>query len=88
MFNQCAEFKTLLKMLPLYEQIDEINNRIVEFNSIKNPNFLIDNRYERIKELKQIRISLKIKMLNDLLLFFSMLRIIMYKIQWIINAQN
>ena len=55
MRNPSTKFKTLLKMLPLQEQIDEINDvakKLVNKKYIAN---IRDSRYERIKELKHIR---------------------------------
>ena len=60
MRNQFTNFKILLNTLPYDEQINIINQTI---NRINNNNFnckkinyasKIDNRYNRLKELKQI----------------------------------
>ena len=61
MRNPSTKFKTLLKMLPLQEQIDGINDvtkKLVNKKYIAN---IRDSRYEIIKEPKHIRENLKIK---------------------------
>ena len=55
MRNPSTKFKTLLKMLPLQEQIDEINDVAKKPVNKKYIANIRDSRYERIKELKHIR---------------------------------
>ena len=55
MRNPSTKFKTLLKMLPLQEQIDEINDVTKNLVNKKYIANIRDSRYERIKELKHIR---------------------------------
>ena len=55
MRNPSTKFKTLLKMLPLQEQIDEINDVAIKSVNKKYIANIRDSRYERIKELKHIR---------------------------------
>ena len=55
MCNQLTEFKTLLKILPLEEQISEINDKIIEVRNEKCPKHLYNHAYDVIKKLKQMR---------------------------------
>ena len=56
MRNLCADYKTLFDTFSYEEQIDEINRKINELlNKKQHGNIIIDSRYERIKELKQMK---------------------------------
>ena len=55
MCNQFRECKTLLHILPLEEQLDEINNMIESLVNKKHIANIKDRRYDRIKELKDMR---------------------------------
>ena len=55
MRNQFTEYKTLLQILPLEEQLDEINNMIESLVNKKHIANIKDRRYDRIKELKDMR---------------------------------
>ena len=54
MRNQFTEYKTLLQILPLEEQIDEINDMIESLINKKHIANIKDRRYYRIKELKHM----------------------------------
>ena len=55
MRNQFTEYKTLLQILPLEEQLDEINNMLESLVNKKHIANIKDRRYDRIKELKHMR---------------------------------
>ena len=55
MRNQFTEYKTLLQILPLEEQLDEINNMLESLVNKKHIANIKDRRYDRIKELKDMR---------------------------------
>ena len=55
MRNQFTEYKTLLQILSLEEQVDEINNIIKSLVNKKHIANIKDRRYDRIKELKHMR---------------------------------
>ena len=55
MHNQFTEYKTLLQILSLEEQLDEINNMINSLVNKKQIANIRDRRYDRIKELKHMR---------------------------------
>ena len=55
MRNQFTEYKTLLQILPLKEQLDEINNMLESLVNKKHIANIKDRRYDRIKELKDMR---------------------------------
>ena len=55
MRNQFTEYKTLLQILPLEEQLDEIKNMIESLVNKKHIANIKDRRYDRIKELKDMR---------------------------------
>ena len=56
MRNLCVDFKTLFDTFSYEEQIDQINRKINELLKKKQQgNIIIDRRYERIKELKQMK---------------------------------
>ena len=59
MRNQFTEYKTLLQAFPLEEQIDEINDMIRSLANKKHKAYMVDKRYDRIKELKQMRDNIK-----------------------------
>ena len=59
MRNQFTEYKTLLQTFPLEEQIDEINDVIRSLANKKHKANMVDRRYGRIKELKQMRDNIK-----------------------------
>ena len=54
--NRFKEYMILLQNDSLEEQIEEINKMITFLSNI------VDNRYERIKQLKHLRENLKIKL--------------------------
>ena len=56
MRNPFTDYKSLLDTFSYEEQIDEINKKIHEFANEKQHANKIDRRYERIKELKHIKI--------------------------------
>ena len=58
MRNPCADYKILLSTFSYEEQIDEINQKINELLNKKQHANMIDSRYERIKELKQMKNNL------------------------------
>ena len=55
MRNQFTEFKTLLKILPLEDQISEINDKIIQVRNEKCPKHLYNHAYDVIKELKHVK---------------------------------
>ena len=55
MRNLFADYKTLLDTFSYEEQINEINQKINEPDNKKQHANMIDGRYERIKELKQMK---------------------------------
>ena len=55
MRNQFTEYKTLLQILPLEEQLDEINNMLESLVNKKHIANIKDRRYDRIKEPKHMR---------------------------------
>ena len=55
MRNQFTEFKTLLKILPLEDQIIEIDDKIIQVRNEKCPKHLYNHAYDIIKELKHMR---------------------------------
>ena len=55
MRNQFAEYKTLLQIFSLQEQIDEINVMIRKLVNKKHTTNINDRRYDRIKELKHMK---------------------------------
>ena len=55
MRNQFTEYKTLLQILSLEEQVHEINNIIKSLVNKKHIANIKDRRYDRIKELKHMR---------------------------------
>ena len=56
MRNLCVDFKTLFDTFSYEEQIDQINRKINELLKKKqHGNIIIDRRYERIKEFKQMK---------------------------------
>ena len=55
MRNPCADYKILLDTFSYEEQIIEINQKINELFNKKQHGNMIDSRYERIKELKQMK---------------------------------
>ena len=55
MRNLFTEYKTLLQIFSLEEQIDEINNMIKSLANKKHRANIKDRRYDRIKELEHMR---------------------------------
>ena len=55
MHNQFTENETLLQILSLEEQVDEIKNMIKSLVNKKHIANIKDRRYDRIKELKHMR---------------------------------
>ena len=55
MHNQFTEDETLLQILSLEEQVDEIKNMIKSLVNKKHIANIKDRRYDRIKELKHMR---------------------------------
>ena len=55
MRNPFTDYKTLLDTFSNEEQINEINQKIDELGNKKQHSNKIDRRYERIKELKQMK---------------------------------
>ena len=55
MRNPCTDYKILLDTFTYEEQIDEINRKINELLNEKQYGNIKDNRYERIKVLKQMK---------------------------------
>ena len=55
MSNQFTEFKTLLKILPLKEEIAEIEDKIIEARNEKCEKHLTNHAYRVIKELKHMK---------------------------------
>ena len=55
MHNQFTEYETLLQILSLEEQVDEIKNMIKSLVNKKHIANIKDRRYDRIKELKHMR---------------------------------
>ena len=55
MRNPCTDYKILLDTFTYEEQIDEINRKINELLNKKQYGNIKDNRYERIKVLKQMK---------------------------------
>ena len=55
MRNPFADYKTLLDTYFYDEQINEINQKINELANEKQHAYIIDRRYERIKELKHMK---------------------------------
>ena len=55
MRNPCTDYKILLDTFTYEEQIDEINWKINELLNEKQYGNIKDNRYERIKVLKQMK---------------------------------
>ena len=55
MRNPFADYKTLLDTFSYEEQINEINQKINELFNKKQHANMIGRRYERIKELKQMK---------------------------------
>ena len=55
MHNQFTEYKTLLQILSLEEQLDEISNMINSLVNKKQIANIRDRRYDRIKDLKHMR---------------------------------
>ena len=60
--NRFKEYMILLQTDSLEEQIEEINKMITFLSNKKHISNIVDNRYERIKQLKQLRQNLKIKL--------------------------
>ena len=60
--NRFKESMVLLQTDSLEEQIEEINKMITFLSNKKHISNIVDNRYERIKQLKQLRQNLKIKL--------------------------
>ena len=58
MRNQFTDYKTLLQTFPLHEQIDEINVMIKKLVNKKHIANINDRRYDRIKELKHMRVNI------------------------------
>ena len=55
MRNQFTQYKALLYIFSLQEQIDEINDMIKKLVNKKHIANMRDRRYDRIKELKHTR---------------------------------
>ena len=55
MRHQFTEYKTLLYIFSLQEQLDEINDMIKKLTNKNQIATIRDRRYDRIKELKQMR---------------------------------
>lgn len=55
MRNQIAEFKTSLKILPLEDQITEIDEKIIEVRNNKCETHLTNHGYRVIKEFKHVK---------------------------------
>lgn len=60
--NRFKEYMILLQNDSLEEQIEEINKMITFLSNKKHISNIVDNRYERIKQLKHLRENLKIKL--------------------------
>ena len=60
--NRFKESMVLLQTDSLEEQIEEINKMITFLSNKKHISNIVDNRYERIKQLKHLRENLKIKL--------------------------
>ena len=60
--NRFKEYVILLQNDSLEEQIEEINKMITFLSNKKHISNIVDNRYERIKQLKHLRENLKIKL--------------------------
>ena len=60
--NRFKEYMILLQNDSLEEQIEEINKMITFLSNKKRISNIVDNRYERIKQLKHLRENLKIKL--------------------------
>ena len=58
MRNPCADYKILLDTFSYEEQIIEINQKINELLNKQQHGNMINSRYERIKELKQMKNSI------------------------------
>ena len=55
MCNQFTEYKKMLQILPLEEQIDKINNMIEPLVNKEHIANIKDRRYDSIKELRHMR---------------------------------
>ena len=55
MRNHFTEYKILLKILPLQEQVNETNDTIQSLANKKHIANIKDRRYDRIKELQHMR---------------------------------
>ena len=55
MRNQFTEYKKMLQILPLEEQIDKINNMIEPLVNKEHIANIKDRRYDSIKELRHMR---------------------------------
>ena len=55
MHNQFTEFKMLLKMLSLKEQLTEINEKIIHVRNEKCIPYINNHAFDVIKELKHMR---------------------------------
>ena len=60
--NRFKEYMILLQNDSLEERIEEINKMITFLSNKKHISNIVDNRYERIKQLKHLRENLKIKL--------------------------
>ena len=56
--NRFKEYMILLQNDSLEEQIEEINKMITFLSNEKHISNIVDNRYERIKQLKHLRENL------------------------------
>ena len=56
--NRFKEYMILLQNDSLEEQIEEINKMITFLSNKKHISNIVDNRYERIKQLKHLRENL------------------------------
>ena len=55
MRNQFTEYKKMLQILPLEEQIDKINNMVEPLVNKEHIANIKDRRYDSIKELRHMR---------------------------------
>ena len=65
LYNSFTEYKNILKTFTLEEQLKQIESTIKSLQTRKHKGNIKDNRYERIRELKHMKLLLSSKCNNE-----------------------
>ena len=65
LYNSLTEYKNILQTFTLEEQLNQIESTMKSLQTRKHKGNIKDNRYERIKELKHMKLLLSSKCTNE-----------------------